>query len=363
MLVTLVLLGAAYAAVNLKAPTATADRGRDRLQSIASDSLVLLAGLNNSNGTLLDVGLTESIHCLANETAAGSMCATNNRSSTLTFRLESYLPTGIHYAFYLDNGVEERILYRKGVPDGEVVAASHSFVPNWNLTFITTELSCYEATQDVNATLYGIRHGSLVNLTSATVNGVAAVRAANGTWNATFPSVSRLAADTLTPVAIGKWASFPGTTSYDSCNLGGNGAAIVTALRATQLDIATPNVSLGSIAQFSANLAGLAAVPGVTLGASNLTIYEPVTPRNASDGYAVAAIFPLAGSTPSANWSVPMSSIYGTHPVVLRAPLSVNGATVEARLSGMVNVTLASGAAAIEAPYRATLQAWFPDWR
>lgn len=370
MLVTLVLLGAAYAVITLKVPSTESDRTRDRLDKLATDALLILAGLNETRGTVLDLGITESLHCLADGAAPGASCL-GNKSANLSFRIDSYLPEGAGYALSLHNGAASRDLFRNSMPTGEAVSSSHTYVPDWNMTFLTTELSCYESGMSVNATLAGLRHGAVASLsygnvtnsTGAEVSGEKA--AAAGWWNLTIPAAGRPPADVLYANATGKRGTYPGTTVYGACSLGGLGPAIRAAAATSTVQVLADNatVPLGRSVDVRVDLSPLATVAGATLSSMNLTIYEPITPRNWTDGYAVAAVLPIPSPTGTVTWTVPDHALYGAHPALVRVLLLVGVVPVEARIPTIVVVGLPSGAQPIEPAYTATIQAWFPDWR
>lgn len=373
MLVTLVLLAAAYAVMTLRVPANETDRTRDKLEKVATDSMLVLAGIDEERGNLLDLGLQEAIHCVAKSVAP--MC-TGARSSNLSLRIESYLPEGTGYALLLSNGAGERELYRSSAPPGEAVSASYSFLPDWNATFVVTELSCYEAAMDVNATLVAIRHGNVTTPSRVILNDTTThgnwgnVSYANpGWWNVTLPAAERAASSYLKANITAKRGTLPGNTTYGSCDLGGLGPTIRDAFRASTLKPGFATVPVGTSVAFQLDLAPVAAVAGLTMGNANLTILEAMAPRDGiPDEYAPTAFLPLgAGPLPSATWNAPASATYGAHPVLVRVGLTVDvGGTpvqVEGRLVGQVNVALPSGTVPLEPPYRAIIQAWFPDWR
>lgn len=374
ILVTLVMLGAAYAVVTLRVPASETDRTRERLEQTARDALTVLAGLSEANGSMLDLGVTESIHCDRDGASPGVACH-GNRSSNLSFRLESYLPKGAGYALLLGNGVGERELFRQGVPSGEAVSASFSYLPDWNLTFVVPELSCYEPSMDVNLTMVAVRHGAVASLSSAGVradNGAVAAAVPayrDGWWNATLDDLARPSAGVAAAEVVGKRGTYWGAASYQSCNLGGLGPLVRTGLLNSRLTVATPTVPIGSEARFDVDLSALASVPGVVVSAANVTVYEAIPARgNLSDGWAAAALLDLpSGGSGIARWSVPSDALYGAHLVVVRAGLVIDVAGtpvgVEARIPALVHVALASGTVPVESPYRAVVQAWFPDWR
>jgi hypothetical protein len=374
ILVTLVLLGGAYTVFSMREPSTDTSRSRTSVEATSQDAMTVLAGITDARGSLLDIGVSDSIHCQEDSAPSPTLCY-GNTSSNLSLRITGYLPEGAGWALVLDNGYVPRDLYRSPVPGAEVVSSATSFVPDWNLTFATPELSCYEATQDVNVTLLAIRHGALANLSALSINaslggpwnGTRSYSLASA-WNATLPAAVRSASDNVTVNATGKRGTYPGQTAYAACNLGGQGASIVSALRSSTFSLT--NAPVNGSATLTANLAPLASLTGVTLLSSNATVYEPLPPLpNASDAYAPAAVIALgATATPTATWTVAPTSLYGVHPVVLRALLNVtlpNGsaASVEARLVGTMTVTLPSGTVPIETPYRAELQVWLPDWR
>lgn len=378
ILVTLVLMGAAYTVVSFRLPSSETGRARSAFDKIAQDALTVLAGLADDRGSLLAAGLGDAIHCVQDPAAQAPLC-TGNASANLSFRLSNYLPAGAGYALLLDNGVAARELYRSPLPATEIVTSGLNMVPDWNLTFAMPELSCYEPGMDVNVSMIAVRHGAVTNLSMLWVNASAggpwnATRstATADWWNATLPAATRPASSNITVNATGKRGTFPGESSYASCGLNGQGNRTRDALRNSTLTLANANntTAVGATASFSVDLTPLATATNVTLLSSTLTVYEPLAPRpNEPDAYAPAVTLPLgSGKTPQANWLVPFSSIYGVHPVVVRALVNVTmpsgpAVGVEARLVGTLTIALPSGTVPVEAPYRAVLQAWLPDWR
>jgi hypothetical protein len=371
-LVATVLLGAAYTVTSLRLPANERDRTRADLSRLTTDGLTVLSGLVDERGNYLDLGLTEAYHCLRDGTPSPTDCPTKT-SANLSLRLESYLPTGAAYAVMLDNGVGTIELYRTSDPAGEVVTAGISLVPDWNLTFVLPELSCYETTMDVNASMVAIHHGTVASLTKANVtvganmsNGTASYRP--GYWNVTIPLANRTATGNITAVSVGKHGTYPGVAHYDSCDLGGRGNDIRGAIRNATLTLPT-SIRIGKSGTLTADVTPFASTPGVLSYESSLVIYDPVTPRGTEpDTYVKTTTIPLgSGTTGSATWEAPTTSIYGAHPVVLRVNATVSlpsggTAVVQARTMGIIDVALPNGIIPIEAPYRAVLQTWFPDW-
>jgi hypothetical protein len=352
MMVAMLLLGAAYGVLTFSLPTSQADRTRGELGRIVSDGLTVLAGLKGERGSELDAGILDAMQ---------------GNNSNLTLKLGSYLPSGVAYAVLLDNGAQQRDVVRAAVPPGEAVTSTVGFSPDWNLTFVTTELSCYDAGMAVNATLLPIVHGTVVNASSGggKIDGtpVAGERSAAlpGAWNLTLTSPP--ATGTITASMTARSATVPGSASYASCNLGGPaaGAAIVTALRSATVTAGTAPV--GGTLMFDVDTTGLLGV--ATMTGASLWVYEPLPAvGGAPDGYAAAAVLPVTpGVTASVPWDVPSTSLYGAYPVVLRVNLTAAGSPVQARVLTFAQVALPSGVVPIEPTYRIALQAWFRDWR
>lgn len=368
IMVALIILGAAYSVVTLRAAGGSHDKSRVNLGKLASDSLTVLGGLEDANGTLLDQAITGQFHCARDPVPSPTSCSAG-RGDLLTEKLDHYLPAGTGYAVSLGNGVRAQELYRTGHPMGESVAADLSFTPGWNMTFVVTELSCYDASQAVNATLLTLAHARSVNATRAyaQAEGVNATTslAGAGRWNATWPAATRPAAATLVANATAKAAgSLPGLTAWGSCALGAAGDATVAALRQDAL-VLPASAPLGAPATLGANLDHLAALPGATLVGANLTLYEPIPGRPGEpDTWIPAAVLDLgAGSAPRATWTPPDEALFGAHPVVLRAAMRAGSVSYEARLVGLLPVALPNGIVPSDPPYRAQLQAWLPEWR
>gem|GEM_PF-4868851 len=371
VMVALIVLGAAYSVVTLRAVSQTHDKPRANLEKLAADSLTVLNGLVDANGTMLDQALTEQYHCSRDVSPSTTTCATG-RADNITEKLQFYLPPGAAYAIAIDNGIQAREIYRASTPAGEAVGASYAFVPAWNFTFVASELSCYDPGMPLNATLLPIAHARSVNASrvvltlGATGVNVTANATGSGRWNATFAAAARPASGTLVAnaTAARNAGTFPGLATYGSCALGATGNATVTALRQDSLTLPA-SAPIGQAATLRANLTHLAAVSGATLLSSNLTVYEPIPDRpGEADTWIPATTIALgSGSTPSATWTPPDDALFGAHPVVLRALMQAGGVTYEARLVGILPVALPSGVVPLDPPYRAVLQAWFGDWR
>lgn len=364
-MVAMIILGAAYSVVSLKSAGPQNEKPRASLEKMAHDSLVVLAGLSDGNGTFLEQTWAEQYHC-ARDLVPSSSC-TSGRGPNLTSKLDNYLPAGAAYAVALDNGIRARTLYRSNLPAGESVSATYAFVPNWNFTFAATELSCYESTMDARAMLLPISHGAVASATRVNASigayAVNATSAGNGVWNATF-NATRAASGTVVVNATARNSgTHPGATSYASCNMAGQGNATLDAWRLDSVTIPA-SVALGQSASFAADLSHVAAAPGVTLVSANLTVYDGVPPRQGeADTYVPSVVLDLpSGTSPATTWSVPDDSLLGAHPVLLRAKLLVGSTSVEARQVGVIQVALPGGVVPVDPPYRAVLQAWFPEW-
>lgn len=366
MLISLILLGAAYGVQTLQGTRATEqERPRQQLTKLATDALVLLEGLD-LNGSLLDVYVAEAHHCARDTSPAATDCDIR-RPRNLSFRLDSYLPTGAGYQVSLGNGVGDRILYTSPYPRGEAVATSLTYTPSWNHTFVAPELSCYEAGMDVNVSMLPLLRGRTTNATWANVtvgatewSGIAAH--APRWWNVTLPAATRPVSGTIEANVTGR-AWLNGSTTYASCSMGGIGSSIVTAMRQASFAPTATSVPLGQEVGFTADLVALGALPGVSIASVNVSLYEPLPPRVAPNTWSRAAVLDTSGTTTrTATWEVPSDSLYGTHVAVMSIALDVGATRVVAHKLTTVDVALPSGHVPIDPPYRAVLQAWFPEW-
>lgn len=374
ILIAFILMGGAYAVVAMRGPTVEPERPRQNLGRLAHDALVVLDGIEEERGTLLDLYLVEAMQCAS--VAPPSDGCDGRRSRNLSVKLDNYLPRGAGYGVALDNGVAPRDIYRSVLPAAETIAADLPYAPTWNLTFVLPELSCYEPGMDVNVTLAPLWRAAHAKQTAATSvradYGASQVNAtpghSSGTWNATLPAATRPAAASVVANVTGHRDPFPGAAAYASCDLGGDGPALVAALRATPFSLSHVTAPLGARVSFEADVAALAATPDITVTGASITVYDPLPPHgSAPDTYTPAAtleIAPadLAAGVARAAWEIPESSLYGVHPVVLTFRLDTDGNSVEARRLGFVTVALPSGIVPIDPPYRAVLQAWFPEW-
>lgn len=368
-MVSLILLGAAYAVQGLQDPSVSAVRPRAELSRLVDDALSVLAGLDTGSGTALDLYLAEAIHCQTDPAPSENDCD-DARSENLSIKLESYLPVGAGYAVGLGNGGAVREIYRSPMPQGEAVSSSRTFAPNWSLAFAYTEFSCYDAGTDVNATFIPIARASAAWAQKANVSvaGMAseieAVRAHDALqWNVTLPSATRPAVGTLVANFSANF-SFNGSTSYASCAHGGATLALRDALQAIPFTATAATVPITSSIGFTADLSTLAAVPGALILDANVTLVEPMPARlDGPDTWVTAKRVALdGGAVRSGTWSPDPTSLYGAHPALLRVGIELYGVEIELRKAIVVNVALPTGEVPIDPPYRATLQAWLPDW-
>lgn len=378
MLVTLILLGGAFAVIQFRLPSSPREHARASIEDVASDALVILDGLHDANGTVLEASLAEALHCEW-DPAATSSCY-GGRGRNLSFKLDSYLPEGAAYMIGLSNGAATHELWRDHAPMGEAIDTRVAIAPVWNLTFAITSLSCAQPGASLNATLVPILGGNLSKATSVKANlsndvlVPADATPRYGLWNVTLPGATKPDAGTLRANTTAKGATFPGTAAYGSCALEGLTPTLQTALEAARLHVAGPSgaaiAPVTGVAAFTADLSALAAVPGATLLDRNVSIYAPLPMRTGeADGFARYAVVPLpSGAAPSATWTVPADSLYGAYPVVLRQKVqltlpSTAVVELEARVVGILEVALPTGTVPVAPPYAAVLQVWFPDWR
>lgn len=365
VLIALMLLGAAYGVGTLRGSSLDQERPRESLAKTAHDGLVVLQGLEEGNGTLLDLFIREAIHCVGDVAPSALQCD-GERPRNLSFRIDSYLPKGGGWSLKMSNGIAKREIYDTPLPGRESVASSLSYGPTWNGTFVATELSCYQAGMDVRATFVPLDRAMIARPTSGKASAgaleVALTPAAtDGWWEGTFPALTRPdAADVLANFSGGK-ARVPGATSYDECNLDGKGIALVTALRASTFAPSSTTVPIGSSVDFVSDLAALDAVAETSVQSATVTIYEPIGPRlNESDTWIPAAVIPFNAGV--ATWEPDTSSFYGTRIAMMKAVLNVDGNLVEARRIAQIQVALPTGEVPIDPPYRAILHVWMADW-
>lgn len=370
VLISLILLGAAYAVRSLPDSSLEEVRPRSELDRLGHDMLVVLDGLDDGNGTtLLERYLTEAFHCAADASPSSLDCETR-RSKNLSLKLENYLPLGGGYAVGVGNGFATRELYRSPLPQGEAVSASLTISTEWNTTFVVSELSCYDATDAVNLTLVPVDRGALaparwgnVTIGSTEYSGVAAYTPR--WWNVTLAAGSRPASGTiLANVTPTRSASLDGATAYTACDLGGSASLLRDAIRSTSYTSSASSVPIGSSVDLQADLAAIGAVAGLSLTSADITIYEPLPARGATpDTWIESARIPLAGTTVrSATWTPTGSTLYGAHPALLRVGVTISGVSLELRRVIVVDVALPTGEVPIDPPYRAVLQTWLADW-
>lgn len=367
VLMAFLLLGSAYAVTTLRRSSMENVAPREGLEELGADALTVLEGIPGGKGSALETGIVQALHC-ARDAAPSTTDCDGRRPGNLTLRIGGYLPAGAGYALKLGNGAGSQIVYETGSPAGEASATSIAFTPDWNMTFILPELSCYPADADVNVTMIPLlrgRNGTLtaLNLSYGGATQAVASKVAAG-WNATVPAASRPASPTLVANATGRDATYNGSAQVAPCDLGGKESAILPALRAAAFSPATRAIALGSTATFNADITALGALSGVTRGTSEILLYDPVTPQGEADTWLLAARLPLPpGNTPTATWTPPPESLYGTHVAVLRINLTVGAQPVVAQRLALLDVALPTGQVPIDPLYRAILQTWMNDWR
>lgn len=368
ILISLILLGAAYAVRSLHESSSEDTRPRAELERLATDMLTVLAGLDDGNGTsLLDLYVMEAMHCGVDVQPSATDCY-GTRSKNLTLKLDNYLPLGAGYAIGIGNGLGLREIYRSPLPEGESVSASFMANAEWNLTFAVSELSCYDAASDVNITLIPIEHGAYSwtrwgNVTVGRTETAGERAHTPSWWNVTLPAATRSASGTFVANLTGN-GTLPGASSYGLCALAGAAGALRDATRATQFTASPTIVPIASATTFTADLGAIAAVPGATIVAANVTVYEPLPPQGeVADTWISAGTVALSGSTTRTGaWTPAESQLYGAHPALLRVGVDVGGVRVELRRVIVVDVALPTSEIPIEPPYRITLQVWLADW-
>lgn len=372
MIVALLLLGAAYAVLGVRSSAPGTDRTRSELQRLASDAVTVLGGVRDDRGRALDLDLLEAIHCSYDITPSTTSCL-DGMGANLSLKIGSYLPSGTAYAIFLDNGFAAREVFDTGAPVGEAVSSSVAYAPDWNFTFVIPELSCYDTRMAVNATLVPVVNGAFAAVTSGHVlldddAGSTAIASTTltGAWNVSLDLTARPAASDVSAVLTSKRSTLPGVGHYASCVMdSGVANATMYALRNASAVASPAIVSAGDAVALSANLAPLAAVSGITIGPSWVTVYDPLPGRpNQADTWVVSENASLpTGTTPSTTWDVPMSAAFGVHLVVVSTNVTIGSTTFQARSLTTVTVALPSGVVPIEPPYRVELQVWSRDWR
>lgn len=367
IILSIVLLGAAYGVASMREEGGVISQPRAKLAVLTEDALLVLEGLREERGRLLDLFLVEAYHCIAQTVEDAPHCE-GTRSANISLKIESYLPAGAGYSFGIGNGVAQKALYTSYLPEGETVTASRAIVPDWNMTFLSTELSCYDLTTSVGVYALPIWHGgaaepALLNFTATAYNVTAAVFQ-DEIWNATF-HVPRLPADLITTFANGTDGTYPGATSYSFCDLGGMGTSLLAARNATVVTHAAEPARVGSTSSFAYDLGALHDLPGVTVLTANVTLFEPLAPNGVyPDSYIPVVVVPIMDRDGTATWSVPANSLYGLHPALLSAKVRLaNGVVLDVHKLDSVAIALPTGEVPIDPPYRVYLQAWFPDWR
>lgn len=378
VIIALLMLGAAYAVQTLHVSSLDGVRPRSELERLTHDMLLVLAGLHEEDGTpLLDSYLASAYHCSLDAVPSTIDC-NGRRSNELTLKLDNYLPLGAGYAVQVGNGIERIELYRSPLPSREVVAASHEIAPSWNLTFVATDMSCYDTGVPVGVTLVPIAKGDIsyarwgnVSVGSAEYAGAAANAtawwggAANTSrfWNVTLPAATRPASGTIVANVTGN-ASLDGATSYASCLQGGQGGALRLAAAGGTFTVSALAAPLASTVTFAADISSILSVPGVTVTAVNVSVIEPIPARGTTpDTWIEAGRVALTGSSARTGaWSVPAASLYGEHVALLRVGVTLGGVPVELHRVLTFDVALPSGEVPIDPPYRVALQTWLADW-
>lgn len=366
IIISMVLLGAAYVVSTLQDPSIENVRPRAELGRIVEDALTVMSGLNDSNGTaLVDLLLLQAMHC-AYDAAPSAKDCDGKRAKNLSLKLDHYLPKGAGYAVLLGNGAAEREIYVSPLPDGESVAASRVFAPEWNTSFAFTEFSCYPSGADINATLVPIDRGRIAwaRYDNLTLNGVETEGKRAFTqnwWNVTIPGGTRADTGTLRVNATAN-ATLNGSTSYGLCGHGGLTATLRTALKETTFRADAASVPVGGSIGLTADLGPLESVGGLAILSAVVDVYEPLpTDPNVPDSW-IRAGKRVTLTAGAGTWSAPPETLYGTHPALLRISVQVGADTFELRRATTFDVALATGEVPIAAPYRVVVRAWLADW-
>lgn len=366
IIISMILLGAAYAVSTLQNSSIENVRPRAELGRVVDDGLTVLAGLNDGNGTaLLDLFLLEAMHCAEDAVPSTTDCQ-GRRSKNLSIKLDNYLPIGSGYSVMLGNGADKREIYTSPLPEGEAVAASRVFGPEWNTTFVFTEFSCYPSGVDINATLVPLDRARLSwarydNITIGTTETEGKRAYDPHWWNATIPGATRPDAATIRVNATAN-ATLNGSTSYALCDHGGKTVPLRDALKATRFGPTAASVPVGGSIGFTADLAALSGVAGVSIVSAVVDVYDPLPTRlDGPDTWLRAGErVTLTGGT--GTWSAPPDSLYGTHPALLRVTVQVGSNSFELRRATTLDIALATGEVPTAAPYRAVIRAWLADW-
>lgn len=365
IIISMVLLGAAYAVSTLQESSRENVRPRAELGRVVEDALIVLSGLDDGNGTsLLDHLLVQAMHC-AYDAAPSPIDCQGARSRNLSIKLDHYLPMGAGYAIALSNGVASREIYVSPLPEGEAVSASRGFQPEWNTSFVFTEFSCYPAATEINATIIPIDRARVswarwANLTLAGAEYEGKRAHTPLWWNVTLPA-ARPSADLLRANTTGN-ATFPGLASYAECGHGGRTLELREALAAARFSPGAPTVPVSGTVGFKANLQPILDLPGTTVNEATVTVYAPLPPASNMPGSWLRAGDTIALTNGEGTWSAPPHSLYGTHVALLRVSVTVGSDTFELRRATTIDLALPTGEVPIHAPYRATVRAWLADW-
>lgn len=369
IIISLILLGAAYAVSSVQLTSTDNVRPRAELDRLVDDALTVLGALDDGNGTkLLGLFILEAMHCARDATPSTTDCD-GARAKNLSVKLDNYLPLGGGWAMSLGNGAAVSEIWRSPLPMGEAVAASRSFGPEWNTTFVFTEFSCYPSATEANATLIPIDRArvswarwSNVTIGTTEYEGKAAYNAK--WWNLTLPA-TRPDTGTLRANTTGN-GTFPGLTAYGLCGHDGLTTTLHDALKLVKLKPANPSVPVGSTVSFSADFSSILAVPGVSVTSAAIDVYEPLPTRSqGADTWLRAGDRVTLGTVAGENigtWQAPSTALYGTHPALLRLTVNSGTNTFEMRWPATIEVALASGEVPIDPPYRAVITGWLADW-
>ncbi len=372
VLAALIMLSAVYAVTILRDDAVNpGSNARTGMAMAARDALVVLSGLSEDRGDLLSVYLAETFECAQGANPSATLCE-GGRPSNFTHRLESYLAAGTAYRISIENGLEPRALYATWEPGGERVSAERLFAPDWNVTFVTTDISCHDVKLSVNVTAVSIWHGEPADVQSMNVEwsggSVAGVASPQPhLWNATLPAAA-IGSD-LHARVVATEGPMAGTAGSALCDLAPRSWDLRRGLNMSH--VSAPSVApIGREAVLTYDFSAIKTkVSDAKIMAVKAIIYEPVPGRPE-----VAGAFVVAGTvdlptawTGTSSWRVPADSLFGMHPVVFVAsldiPTAAGKALIDVRLVTTTQVALPSGIVPIETPYRAVLEAWLPDWR
>lgn len=339
------------------------ERIESRIETAALDAL---RGMELSPSQSLQRALRSGIEC---DSPSRNDSACSAERAAFARALGPHVTPGTHVQLSLSNGLAQMHLYDKVTPPGSAATASVIVTPDWRFTFTTTDLACHDPAVGLRVHMLPLDAGSPRRLRDLQVAGDAVQPNRTATWQEVNLSAPTAPVSRLHVAAADAYRSYPGHADLTPCALGAAGTQMREGLAQSSAWVEN-HVSAfpGAHAVLRYDLTPLsAAVPNLTIRSVALDVYQPI-PSLTGRPAVLALEHPLEAATTGAfTWNVPRASIYGHHPIVVRALVEVPTETgmqqVEVRLVTAIAITLPGGHLPVEPLYRISLTTWHAEVR